>query len=88
LGYTRAIIDAIYSGELDSFDTTLDSIFRANTITSCLQVPSELLIPKSTWKDGAEFEKIARNLAGLFTDNVGKYADGVSESVRNAGPIT
>ena len=30
----------------------------------------------------------ARKIAGMFHDNFAKYADGVSEAVRNAGPAT
>ena len=86
LAHTRAIIDAIYSGDLGHASTAPDPIFNLNMVTSCPQVPGEMLIPKSTWQDAAEFDKTAQALASLFNDNFGKYADGVSASVQGAGP--
>ncbi len=37
--------------------------------------------------DPAEFDSVARKLAGLFSENFAQYADGVSEEVRRAGPV-
>ena len=87
LGLTRAIIDAIYSGELSEASTEVDPVFKVNVVTECPEVPSELLISKNTWDDKAEFDSAAQKLATLFTDNFAKYADGVSDVVRNAGPV-
>jgi len=88
LSYTRAIIDAIHSGELADAPTQQDPVFRVATITQCAGVPSELLIPKNTWSDQSAFETTANKLAQLFTKNFTAYADGVREEVRNAGPAT
>jgi phosphoenolpyruvate carboxykinase (ATP) len=87
LGYTRAIIDAIYSGELAQAQTTTDPVFKLSAITICPHVPGELLVPKNTWDDKAEFDHTARKLARLFSANFDQFADGVSEEVRNAGPV-
>jgi phosphoenolpyruvate carboxykinase (ATP) len=43
-------------------------------------------VPKKTWKDGAAFEKTAKKLARLFTENFKKYSDGVDKAVVDAGP--
>jgi phosphoenolpyruvate carboxykinase (ATP) len=87
LAYTRAIIDAIYSGELSDVSTTTDPVFRLKMVTSCPNVPSEMLVPKSTWNDKQEYDIAARRLADLFAENFAKYADGVSQEVRDAGPV-
>jgi phosphoenolpyruvate carboxykinase (ATP) len=86
LKYTRAIVDAIHSGQLADAASEPDPVFQFNTITECPGVPSELLIPKNTWSDKSAFDAAASKLAKLFVDNFASYADGVREEVRNAGP--
>ncbi|MBL9026409.1 MAG: phosphoenolpyruvate carboxykinase (ATP) [Myxococcales bacterium] len=86
LKYTRAIVDAIHSGELRGAPTVEDPIFGVQVPTQCSGVPSEILIPKNTWADKAAYDGAARKLAALFVDNFKKYADQASESVRAAGP--
>ncbi|NUP10140.1 MAG: phosphoenolpyruvate carboxykinase (ATP) [Polyangiaceae bacterium] len=86
LKYTRAIIDAIHSGELAKVPTQEDPIFGVAVPTSCPNVPSEILVPKNTWADKAAYDTTAKKLAALFADNFKKYADQASEGVRKAGP--
>ena len=86
LSYTRSIIDAIHSGELENVDYVADPIFGLAIRTSCPNVPSDLLIPKNTWKDGAAYDKQAEKLANLFIKNFEKYKEGSSEAIINAGP--
>jgi phosphoenolpyruvate carboxykinase (ATP) len=87
LAYTRAIVDAIHSGELDVAETRTDAVFQLRAVTKCPHVPGEMLVPGNTWPDIAEFDATSRKLAGLFTENFAKYADGVREEVRAAGPV-
>jgi len=49
-------------------------------------VPSNVLKPRDTWADKAAYDAQAKKLAGLFQKNFEKYAAGVPQSVRNAGP--
>ena len=84
LKHTRAIVDAIHSGQLVGAESTSDPVFKISTITRCPHVPSEILIPRNTWKDKIAFDKTAKKLAGLFVENFSQYA--ASEAVRNAGP--
>ena len=86
LPHTRAIIDAIHSGALDDVETVEDPIFGVAVPTKCPGVPSEVLIPKSTWRDGAKYDETARKLASLFKKNFEKYEDQASEAIRGAGP--
>jgi ATP-dependent phosphoenolpyruvate carboxykinase len=51
-------------------------------------VPDEILVPRNTWQDQAGYDRTARRLAAMFADNFAKYADGVSDAVRAAGPST
>ena len=86
LKYTRAIIDAIHSGELDKAETAIDPIFGLAVPTAVKNVPAEMLIAKNTWADKAAFDAMAKKLASLFTENFKKYSDQASEGVRAAGP--
>jgi len=86
LPQTRAIIDAIHSGELAKVETVADPVFGLHVPTSCSGVPSDVLIPKKTWKDKAGFDATAKKLARLFQDNFKQYADQASAEIRAAGP--
>jgi len=43
-------------------------------------------VPRTTWPDPAAYDETARQLAAMFHANFAKYADGVSEAIRSAGP--
>lgn len=87
LKYTRAIIDAIHSGELAQVDTIADPNFGVAVPTQCPGVPSEILAPKNTWQDQAAYQKTAKKLVGLFQSNFKSYEDQASEAIINAGPV-
>jgi phosphoenolpyruvate carboxykinase (ATP) len=86
LAYTRAIVDAIHSGELSGAPTVRDSLFGFEVPTTCSGVPDEILQPRNTWKDKAAYDNTARKLAGLFLENFKQYEAGASEDVLKAGP--
>ena len=56
LKYTRAIVDAIHSGDLAKADYVVDPVFRLSYPTSCPNVPDGLLNPSSSWADQQEFK--------------------------------
>jgi len=84
--HTRATLAAALSGALDEAQFEKDPIFGLEIPTACPGVPEEVLRPNRTWKDQAAYEKQANKLAELFRSNFAAYAEGVSESVRQAGP--
>ena len=86
LPHTRAIIDGIHSGTLNDAPVEREAVFGLNVVTECRDVPSDMLIPRNTWSDPAQYDETAARLAGLFRDNFVAYADGVSDGVRAAGP--
>ncbi|QDU78622.1 Phosphoenolpyruvate carboxykinase [ATP] [Polystyrenella longa] len=86
LPHTRAIIDGIHSGALANAKTQKDPVFGFEIVTECPNVPSEMLIPRNTWKDPAAYDKTAAKLATSFNKNFEKYADGVSKAVLDAAP--
>jgi phosphoenolpyruvate carboxykinase (ATP) len=86
LSITRAIVDAIHAGALDKVATVEDPIFGLAVPTECPGVPSEVLMPRNTWKDGGAYDRTATKLAHLFRENFRKYEDAASAEVKAAGP--
>jgi len=84
--FTRAMIRAILGGSLARVETRPDPVFGVHVPVSCPDVPSEVLQPRGTWKDGAAYDEKARDLARRFNENFKKYEAGVSEEVRAAAP--
>jgi len=86
LKYTRAIVDAIHSGELAKAEYAIDPTFRLSYPTSCPNVPSSLLDPSSSWDDRNEFAATQGELSKLFQSNFAKYASQASAEVIAQGP--
>jgi phosphoenolpyruvate carboxykinase (ATP) len=86
LRFTRAIIDEIHSGSLRSAPTETDDVFGLAAVVECEGIPNEMLQPKLSWRDPAEWEETARQLASRFHENFETYAEHTDESVRAAGP--
>lgn len=85
LGYTRSMVRAVLMGKLDDVDYSKDSVFGLHMPVVCPDVPTEILNPKSTWADQSAYDRKAKELAGLFVENIKKF-DGVSDEVVAAGP--
>jgi phosphoenolpyruvate carboxykinase (ATP) len=86
LGYTRAMVRAALGGALADVPFVPDPIFGIQVPQACPGVPPEVLKPRGTWKEPAEYDAKARQLAGLFQNNFKNYAAQVPEAVRQAGP--
>ena len=86
IGYTRAIVDAVLKSKLADVPTEPDPIFRFHVPTACEGVPSEVLKPRNTWKDGAAYDRQARELAKMFAENFEQFTDSATETVCAAGP--
>ncbi len=86
LAYTRAIIDAIHSGQLANVDTQTDPCFGLEVPRSCPDVPEAILMPRNAWKDKAAYEQTAEKLVQLFRYNFAQYEEAAGEEVLRAGP--
>ena len=86
LSYTRAIVDAIHSGELSKATTTKDDLFGFGIPNKVSNVPDELLIPQNTWKDKKAYSETAKKLAYLFKENFKAYETGSGLKISEAGP--
>src|SRR5262249_22925216 len=86
LGHTRMLVQAALSGALANAPYVPDAVFGVAVPKQCPGVPAELLQPRGTWKDPAEYDGQAQQLASLFREQFKQYAARVSESVRQSGP--
>ncbi|MEO7665337.1 MAG: phosphoenolpyruvate carboxykinase (ATP), partial [Candidatus Limnocylindrales bacterium] len=87
IDHTRNMVRAAIGGELSGVDFVTDPVFRVAVPAAVPGVPSELLQPRATWPDPAKYDAAARTIAHMFHENFAAYADGVSQAVRDAGPI-
>lgn len=93
LEYTRAVMQAIHSGALAGAQYQTLPVFNLQVPTACPGVPSELLLPSSSWADGAAYERELRQLAQRFVSNFQRFLDGggyvtpeAARSIAAAGP--
>lgn len=86
LSYTRAMITAALTGNLDNVSYEKLPVFELEFPASCEGVPSEILNPRETWADKAAYDEKANNLAGQFVKNFEKFIDQTSEAIKNAAP--
>ncbi|KAK8922056.1 Phosphoenolpyruvate carboxykinase (ATP) [Metarhizium anisopliae] len=87
LKYTRAILDAIHSGDLAKVEYENYGVFNLQVPKSCPNVPADLLNPEKAWTAGADsFQKEVVKLGKLFRENFTKYESEATEDVVKAGP--
>jgi phosphoenolpyruvate carboxykinase (ATP) len=84
LAYTRAFVTAILNASLKGARFTPDPVFGLPLPDRVDGVPTEVLRPRNTWKDGAAYDAKATELAKKFRDNDKKFD--MPEAVRAAGP--
>ncbi len=73
LGHTRAMLKAAFEGSLDEVDMVTEPVFGLHVPTSCPDVPSELLLPRSTWADPEQYDIRAAELKAKFDANSAKF---------------
>jgi phosphoenolpyruvate carboxykinase (ATP) len=72
---TRGIINSILDGSIERAETKNIPIFNLEVPTSLPGVDTNILDPRDTYEDSAEWTKRATKLAGLFIKNFEKYTD-------------
>ncbi len=74
LSYTRAMIEAAFSGALDKVAFETDSVFGLDIPTVCPNVPSDVLNPRATWADKGAYDAQANKLKAMFDENFKRFA--------------
>jgi phosphoenolpyruvate carboxykinase (ATP) len=86
IGFTRAMIRAALSGALEAVSYDRDRVFNLDVPRACPAVPAEVLQPRSTWSNQAEYDAQATKLAKMFAENFKRFDADVAPGVRAAGP--
>ena len=85
---TRAIIDAILDGSIDSAESATIPVFNLSVPTSLPAVDAKILDPRNSYADASEWDAGAVKLASLFIDNFAQYTDtDGGRKLVSAGPI-
>ncbi len=86
LSYTRRMVTAALSGELDQGSFVADPVFGFAVPASVEGIPDGILTPRETWADPAAYDAQAAKLARMFRDNFASFAAEVPAEVAAAGP--
>lgn len=87
LSYTRAMVNAAISGELDRVDTVQEPFFGLNIPVSINGVPSDVLNPIDTWNDKEAYKLAAKELATKFKENFKRFDKVSAETIRKGEPL-
>jgi phosphoenolpyruvate carboxykinase (ATP) len=85
LTYTRAMLNAALSGDLDDVPMTPDPVFHVLVPKSCPDVPPEVLDARGMWPEKSAYDRAAADLAARFRRNFEKFTM-VGPEVRAAAP--
>ena len=84
---TRGIIDAILNGSIDKAPTKKIPFFDFEVPTKLEGVDTDILDPRDTYKDAAEWDVKAKDLASRFIKNFKKYeSNRAGKALVKAGP--
>jgi len=86
LSYTRAMVGAALAGELDEVETVTDPFFGLRIPSDVPDIPSQVLNPRETWADGADYDATAEKLTAMFRENFRPFEAQVPDEVTAAGP--
>ncbi len=84
---TRGIIDAILNGDIEKAETKAIPYFNFEVPTELPGVDTNILDPRNTYADAAEWEEKAKDLAARFVKNFAKYeTNEAGKALVSAGP--
>ncbi|MBV8981296.1 MAG: phosphoenolpyruvate carboxykinase (ATP), partial [Acidimicrobiia bacterium] len=75
IAHTRAIVRAVVEGRLREVQTRTDPVFGVRVPLSVPGVPDEVLDPRGSWPDPAEYDRQAGRLQAMFNSNMGRLLE-------------
>ena len=87
IAYTRAMIRAALSGQLENVSYHRHPVFNIDVPASVPDVPADVLDPRGTWSDKAAYDAQAAKLARMFVENFKTNFSDAEAKVAAAGPI-
>ena len=86
LPYTRAMISAALSGDLDAVTYQNYPYFNVAIPSACPGVPVEILNPRATWSDPLAYDEQVSVLVNLFIKNFEQFAPELPTEITRSGP--
>ena len=86
IAYTRAMLTAALTGQLDNVQYRKHAIFNIDIPMTCPGVPDSVLDARTTWPDKAAYDAQANKLAAMFVENFKTFEKDVDPAVKAAGP--
>ncbi len=87
IAFTRAMIRAALEGSLQDIGFTKEPTFGLEIPLECPGVPTDVLNPRNTWKDGSSYDRAAAELAVRFKKNFEGFVKDVPADIHSAGPV-
>ncbi|NGP76825.1 phosphoenolpyruvate carboxykinase (ATP) [Balneolaceae bacterium YR4-1] len=86
LSYTRQMLSEALEGNLDDATFEIDPVFELAIPKEVDGVPSDILVPRNTWKNKDAYDQKAERLAGMFASNFEQFKEAASRELIKAGP--
>lgn len=84
---TRACIDAILDGSINDSEFVTHPVFNVSVPQTLGEVDPNVLNPRDTWADKADYDAHAAKLAQMFADNFAAFSGEDSAEIAKHGPI-
>jgi phosphoenolpyruvate carboxykinase (ATP) len=82
--HTRALLNAALDGSLAKVEFRREPYFGLMIPTTVPGIPADVLDPRQSWADKAEYDRMAKVLIGRFQENFKEFEHAVDDSVRKA----
>ncbi|MGH7775916.1 MAG: phosphoenolpyruvate carboxykinase (ATP) [Candidatus Dormibacterales bacterium] len=79
IAHTRAIVNAVLEGRLESVETRVEPIFGLHVPVSVPGVPAQVLDPRAGWPDVGAYDRQGAILRGMFEKNFERLRAGESD---------
>jgi phosphoenolpyruvate carboxykinase (ATP) len=86
LPFTRAMVSAALSGELNNIPMRIDPYFGLSVPTACPEVPDQLLDPQASYFNTDEYHRRTSALVVRFQENFTQFSGSVTKQVNESGP--